>query len=85
MNIFIFIKIIELAYFIVIVFVFMFAFGVATQALLYPNQELNFMLLGSAFLPAYFIISGDDMIRETIMSAISGLTSIRKLNIYMEL
>ena len=54
----------------------MFAFGVSTQALLYPNQELSAILLGNAFIPAYFIIVGDNYsIRGTILSAIRGLTS----------
>ncbi len=54
-----------------IVIVFMFAFGVSTQALLYPNQDLNWVLLGNVFLPSYFIMSGDDYnIRTKILSAL---------------
>ena len=54
----------------------MFAFGISTRALLYPNEDLSWSLLGNIFLPAYFIMSGDDYsIRETILRALnSGLT-----------
>ena len=56
-----------------IVIVFMFAFGISTRALLYPNEDLSWSLLGNTFLPAYFIMSGDDYsIRETILGAISS-------------
>jgi hypothetical protein len=51
--------------------VFMFAFGVSTQALLYPNQDLDWTLIGNVFLPSYFIMSGDDyIIRSNILSAL---------------
>jgi hypothetical protein len=49
----------------------MFAFGVSTQALLYPNQNLNTTLLASIFLPAYFILAGDYYTRDIIMGAIN--------------
>ena len=60
-----------------IVIVFIFGFGISTQALLYPNQDLNWTLLGNVALPAYFILSGDDFsIRSSIMSSIKvGLLS----------
>ena len=49
----------------------MFSFGISTQALLYPNQDLNWVLLGNVFLPSYFIMSGDDYsIRPNILSAL---------------
>ena len=49
----------------------MFAFGISTQALLYPNQDLNWALLGNVFLPSYFIMSGDDyIIRSNILSSL---------------
>ena len=47
------------------------AFGVASQSLLYPNQDLNSKLLQNTFLPAYFIMSGEYYTRETIMAAIN--------------
>ena len=70
-------KWVQLIYFMFIVIIFILAFGISTQALLYPNQELDPRLLGNIFLPAYFILSGDDFkIRETIMSSIkAGLLS----------
>ena len=49
----------------------MIAFGVSTQALLYPNQDLDWALLGNVFIPSYFIMSGDDYkIRKNILSAL---------------
>jgi hypothetical protein len=49
----------------------MLAFGVSTQSLLYPNQDLDWVLLGNVFLPSYFIMSGDDYnIRSSILSAL---------------
>jgi hypothetical protein len=58
----------------------MFAFGVSTQALLYPNQDLDWALLGNVFLPSYFIMSGDDSsIRSNILSALRvGLSDSSK-------
>ena len=60
----------------------MFAFGISTRALLFPYEDLSWSLLGNIFLPAYFIMSGDDYsIRETIMGALnSGLTGKLKFN-----
>jgi hypothetical protein len=62
-----------------IVLVFMFAFGVSTQALLYPNQNLTSTVLGNVFLPSYFILSGDNYaLRKTIMYAVdANLLSIQ--------
>ena len=53
----------------------MLAFGISTQALLFPNQSLNVTLFDNIFLPAYFIMHGDDyVIRDTIIGALnSGL------------
>jgi hypothetical protein len=63
-----------------IVIIFMIAFGVSTQALLYPNQDLDWALLGNVFLPSYFIMSGDDYsIRSNILSALKvGLSDSSK-------
>ena len=59
---------------------FIFAFGIVTQALLYPNQTLNLTLLGNIFLPAYFILVGDDFtLRGNIMNALTGLTSKKSM------
>jgi hypothetical protein len=60
---------ISLAYFCLIILVFMFAVGVSTQAVMYPNQELNRMLVVNVFFPAYFYLGGEFYTRNTIMSA----------------
>ena len=46
----------------------MFAFGVSTQALMFPNQALDDNLLRSVFFPAFFIIGGEYYTRDTIMA-----------------
>jgi hypothetical protein len=65
-----------------IVLIFMLAFGVSTQALLYPNQDLDWVLLGNVFIPSYFIMSGDDYnIRSNILSALRvGLSDSKRVN-----
>ena len=56
--------------------VFMFAFGVTTQALLFPNQALSAVVLGNVFLPAWFLLSGDNyIIRGLILSDFDGILS----------
>jgi hypothetical protein len=45
----------------------MLAYGVATQALMYHNQEPNLELLKNVFFPAYFVIGGEYYQRETLM------------------
>ncbi|CAF0919426.1 unnamed protein product [Brachionus calyciflorus] len=57
----------ELAVFILIVIVFIFAYGVATQALMYHNQELSLSLLKNVFFGAYFVIGGEYFEREKLM------------------
>ena len=59
-------------YFIAIVIVFIIAFGVSTQALLYPNQVLENKLLQNVFLPAYFVIGGEYYTRDNIMAGINA-------------
>lgn len=51
------------------ILVIVFAFGVSTQALLYPNQSLNDELLKNVFFPAYFVIGGEYYTRTDIMNA----------------
>ena len=46
----------------------MFAFGVSTQALMYPNQELGKDVLKNIFFPSFFIIGGEYYTRDLIMS-----------------
>jgi hypothetical protein len=68
----------EFANFIIIMIVVMFAFGVTTQALLYPNQDLTAVLFGNVILPGLFIMAGDNIIKDRIMNGIYGLTSKNK-------
>ena len=66
----------ELIYFTIISLVFLFSFGVSTQALLYPNQDFSFNVLGNAFMPSILLnIVGDGYIKLTIYSQYSGLLS----------
>jgi glycopeptide antibiotics resistance protein len=62
-------KTIELAYYITIILVIIFAFGISTQSMLYPNQQLNAELLKNVFFPAYFVIGGEYYTRSDIMNA----------------
>ena len=59
-----------------IVIVVIFAFGISIQSLLFPNQDLNFKLLGEIFLPSYFIMAGNDLdLTQTILGTFQvGLT-----------
>ena len=56
----------------------MLAFGVSTQALLFPNQDFDANLIGNIVLPSYFILVGDDYsIRTVIMNTLGvGLDGI---------
>jgi len=47
---------IQLIYFMVIYVLLMFAFGIATQALLTQNQNLDKFLLQRVFLPAFYFM-----------------------------
>ena len=40
--------------------VFIFTFGVSTQALLFPNQNLDLSLLGNIFYPSFLVMAGSD-------------------------
>ena len=46
----------------------MFAFGVSTQALMYPNQALDKTLLNNIFFPSFFVIGGEYYTKDLIMS-----------------
>jgi hypothetical protein len=79
LNVFLLKKFLELANFTIIMIVIIFAFGVTTQALLYPNQDLTAVLFGNVFLPGLFIMAGDNIIKDSIMNGIYGLTSKNKI------
>ena len=57
----------HLFYFMILVILFMFAFGVSTQALMYPNQNLDKDLLKSVFFPSFFVIFKEYYTRKEIM------------------
>jgi hypothetical protein len=46
----------------------MFAFGICTQSLMYPNQQVTSSLLGNVFLPSYFLVGSDNLLRNPIMA-----------------
>ena len=50
--------------------IFIFAFGVTTQALLYPNQTADISLLGRIFLPSYFVLAGGYNLQDYVYAAI---------------
>ena len=52
-------KLKPLLVFLIIGVVFLLAVGVSTQALMYPNSDLDYDLLKNVFYPAYFIIGGE--------------------------
>lgn len=49
----------DLLYFVLILLVFITAYGLAAQAILYPNAALEFELIQSIFEKAYFQIYGE--------------------------
>ncbi|KAK2172373.1 hypothetical protein NP493_967g00038 [Ridgeia piscesae] len=55
---------IDMSYFIVILFVCVTAYGVALQAILYPNSKFTFSLFGNIFKKAYFQIYGELFLEE---------------------
>jgi hypothetical protein len=79
LNVFLLKKFLEFVNFIVIMIVVLFAFGVTTQALLYPNQDLTSVLFGNVFLPGFYLMAGEFITKDTIMNGIYGLTSKNKI------
>lgn len=53
--------------FLSIILLFVFAYGIANQALMYHNQEINLTLLKNIFFPAYFVIVGEYYQREKLL------------------
>jgi len=70
--------IVQMIYFLLIVLLVMFAFGIITQSLMYPNQELNVALLKRVFLPSYFVIGTQFYTRQLMMN---GNLLFLKINI----
>ena len=58
----------HLFYFMILVVLFMFAFGVSTNSLMYPNQNLDKELLKSVFFPSFFVIFKEYYTRSEIMN-----------------
>ncbi len=58
----------DLFYYSFILILLVFAFGVSTQALMYPNQTLDRYLLKNVFFPGFFILGKEYYTREAIMS-----------------
>ncbi len=55
---------VDMSYFIIILMVFVMAYGIALQAILYPNSALNLSLIGDIFKKAYFQIYGELFLDE---------------------
>jgi hypothetical protein len=39
---------------------------------MYPNQQLSSTILANVFLPSYFLIGADNIIRDQVISGING-------------
>ena len=59
----------------IFIIILVFTFGVTSQALMYPNQELDISLLGRIFLPAYFVIAGENDLKDVLYAAINNSLS----------
>lgn len=64
----------DLLYFTLILLVFITAYGLAVQAILYPNAELEWALIPSIFEKAYFQIYG-----ELYLDEIQGKSNVNNL------
>ena len=67
----------DLMFFMVILLVFIVAFGVASQAILYPNSELDFKLIRSVLSRPYWQIYGE-LFLEEIEGALKLMVIIQK-------
>ncbi len=75
--------------FLLFIIVFIFAFGVSTQALLFPNQNLDLNLLGNVFYPSFLVMTGSDYtFKDGIYQAVnfSGIINqLMKLSLWIPL
>ena len=69
-------------FFMVILLVFIVAFGVASQAILYPNSELDFKLIRSVLSRPYWQIYGE-LFLEEIEGALKLMVLIQKRGKYI--
>ena len=53
--------------FLLFIVLFIFAFGVSTQALLFPNQNLDLNLLGNIFYSSFLVMMGGDYEYKDVM------------------
>ena len=60
--------VLQLIYYTIILALFIFAFGVSTQALMYPNQKLDKNLLKNIFYPGFFVTAKEYYTRSSIMN-----------------
>ncbi len=66
--------------FLLFIIVFIFAFGVSTQALLFPNQNLDLTLLANIFYPSFLLMTGSDYAYiDQIYEAVNFNGIIKKL------
>ena len=66
--------------FLLFIIVFIFAFGVSTQALLFPNQNLDLTLLANIFYPSFLVITGSDYaFKDGIYQAVNFSGIIKQL------
>lgn len=68
--------VIQLFYFSIILILFIFAFGVSTQAMMFPNQPLNKELLKNIFFPGFFVTAREYYTRSIIMNCKSDMFDV---------
>jgi hypothetical protein len=66
---------VQVLLYLAILALFIFSFGVATQSLMYPNQELDKNLLKNIFFPSFFVIAREYYTRNEMMNADSCKSS----------
>ena len=63
-NFFVFLQLIDMLFFILILLVFVVAYGIALQAMLYPNSDFGIALIEDVFKKAYWQIYGELFLEE---------------------
>ena len=64
-------QMLDLSYFVIILFVFIVGYGVASQAILYPNNPLDWVLIKDVLHMAYFQIYGELFLEDIEGKAIN--------------
>ena len=57
-------------YFMVILFIIILGFGVFFQALMYPNQSLDWFLIENVFFPSFMVLGGENDIANQMLRSI---------------